>query len=154
MKPAFLIIDMQYGLSDVWTEDIIKNQLKLLEYCRKIDADAFLINIEGEGPTENRILKSWNNIKKKHKSWKTHSSAFRNTNLQNELVSIQADYLIGMGVNSSCCFYDTVKTALNFGYAVGISKDTTNEISDLKWYKENTDLFDNYKELISHLNKI
>lgn len=144
---------MQYKFSDIWTKDIVKSQLILLDYCRKINADAFLIGI-GTDYTEQKIFDSWHTTKKRHKISKSEFSAFASENLNEELLSIGSDYLVLMGVNSCSCVYETAKSAVRLGYNVGLSKETTNDINDgwLKWYKSNTDLFDTTKDLITYID--
>jgi len=123
---AVLLIDMQSGFIN--TEEkrkLIPNQISVLNQCFKKEIPVIIVEFEGEGKTDDALLKvvENNHTSACHKITKSVNDAFSEKELNNLLKKIKAKTLLLMGINACACVFETAVTAKRKGYELITSED-------------------------------
>lgn len=132
---ALIIIDMQTALlaeHPYQEEKVIANIQTITAACRKANVPVIYVRHDGgtgdsleEGTDGWQIAASLLPQPEDYYVNKQFNSAFRHTNLQELLTSLNAKNIILCGMQTEYCFDVSCKVAFELGYHITIAKDTT-----------------------------
>ena len=164
---AVILIDMQdfflNNFSSATRNYLINEQSKILDLC--VNENIPLVVFEYKAGGVNRG-KTTPKLEKKIRKIsqeiiiKENNSAFTKTHLDKILKGLKVKRILLMGINANGCVQDTAIAAIHRGYKVITSSELMASASvgklglskrNIKWYAENTDLFENERELMSYL---
>lgn len=158
---AVLVIDMQ----DPFLKEVDEKELKaelpyqaeVLNYCKGNNIPVFVIEYKDCGQTTGYLKEKIDSLPKKIYVTKSSRDAFEGTDLEKKLKETKAETVILMGVYASACVQDTAEGALKSGFKIATSKDLIADCKwskeDVKWYKKKGVYKDDYKELLSLIEK-
>ncbi|MGE0792612.1 MAG: cysteine hydrolase family protein [Candidatus Woesearchaeota archaeon] len=158
---GILIVDMQYSfLKEIHpkkSKELIERQRELIEICGEKNYPVIVVEYSNHGKTHKDLKEIIENLKYKCFLEKEKDDSFKNTSLKGVLKYYNIDDLLITGISSLFCVKDTVQSARRFFNNVITSKDLmevqayfVNRVDvELKWYRENTIYFEDYKKIIS-----
>jgi len=120
---AVLVVDMQYGSGlffhkDHWNE-LIKNQVAILEFCKKNDIPAYLLEMRTYGETVASIWDAFIKVPRAAYLFrKEYGDAFYKTDVRKVLREWNISKVFISGVNASVCVYQTAIGAKKSGLDV------------------------------------
>jgi nicotinamidase-related amidase len=164
---AVIIVDMQdFFLKNFpvsISNELVYNQKKVIGLCIKKKLPFLLLEYKAGGISRGKTilkLKKMVNNSVRGIINKENNSGFTKTNLDRTLRDLNIGAILLMGLNANGCIQDTAIGAIHRGYKVITAKgivanssrmDLTLSKRNEKWFKNNTNFFDNDTDLIDHL---
>ncbi len=147
---AVVVVDMQprylKSLGRAILEKLLANQTKVLRFCVQHNLPIVVLEfgpIWQKGRTHHELRDVLRQAKLKSFIVKRENNGFTNTSLRPVLDRHQVKKIVVMGVNASCCVFETIENAKGFGYQVITNQDLMAD-SQSFWWAERADAW--YKE--------
>lgn len=120
---AVVLMDMQNRFLDnaeKWA--LIQSQVVVIEYCRKTGIPVIVVEYEGFGETNWRLIEALGHGWERRRVVRSSSNdAFVNSELGNMLATLGVTTILIMGINACSCVYQTVLSAKKRRYRILIS---------------------------------
>jgi len=147
-KPGVVLIDMQpnfvSGLREYVTARIVREQLRVLDECARLDMPVVVLEYKGHGATIPELVAALKRVPRRSLITKTNDDGFYKTHLKDVLTGYDVRSPLLMGINAHACVLMTAVSGLDYGFVV---KTSENLIADggrsgifydaKRWYEVN-----------------